>query len=105
MDSKEWLGGSDLDVLAGATFDTKRRVESDGELRARILGKLRHCTVTASLDHMDWVVTDAIHTHAPMAVTPEMAKAELARYWLREESKGLGWWARLRFWWRLWRAG
>lgn len=92
-----------LDRFAESYY-TKRRYETDDELRARIRGQMMHVGAAASMDHMDWVVTETIRAHAPLPVDDAQIKAQLARRWLREERAGLSWWDRLRFWWRLWRT-
>lgn len=78
--------------------------ETDDELRARILGKLRHGVPTGSVDHLDYVVANALHEHMSVAMGEDDAKEALVAHWLRGWLRALPWWRRLAFWWRLWRA-
>lgn len=96
--------GGALDDIAEEYGDTKRRIESDDELRARILGKLRHGVPTGSVDHLDYVVANALHEHMSVAMSEDDAKEALVAHWLRGWLRALPWWRRLAFWWRLWRA-
>lgn len=83
---------------------SRKPYETDDELRARILGTLSHAVPIASVDHLDYVVSDALHEHMPLAIGEDNAKEALVAHWLRGWLRALPWWKRLTFWWRLWRA-
>lgn len=62
---------------------------------------LENRAARGTLAHLDFEITLVLRQELPCGISPEMAKPELALYWL---SRPNGFWARLRWAWGLvWR--
>ena len=75
---------------------------NDDELRDRLRRRLADHEY-GSLEYLNYAVSNAIHKHAPVAVTEEQVKARLVVLWLSRIQSRVPWWRRPLLWWRLWR--
>lgn len=96
--------GRDLDALANVC-GLRRIVESDAELRARLLAinglhEARRC----STFHLDMAVRDYVQNQIPLSVDVDQCLRRLTSRWIRDWLCGLSFFARLVFWFRLWRS-